>query len=436
MDPELAAAPGGPPVPVAPLMTLLEAQECLTHIKAHYQDFWRYLKEFHDRQGWGVLGYASFKECIQQEFAFTPRRAYQLLDALEVVTTLASEPGFTPGQLAAITERQARELKPLPPPLRVTIAQQVDFTATPVRELHRIVRRAKAAIVEQRPARVAPPPTPALLAAPLHGALYRGDCRAILPTLPPASVQLVVTSPPFNVQWDYGDGGAGDDLPLAEYQALLAAVFAECQRILRPGGVLAVNLPPSIQTRTPDGQVAQRAYPSAGWAALHLLEHGWLPREERTWVKMRPNTAGYATTTAIGNYCNPHPRHCTERIIEVSNGQYQITGRGPRWPGTEAEWGSYLELCKDVWFLEPGRARRGEPLAFPDELVRRLLYLYSNAGDVVLDPFAGTGTVGRVARAHDREAWLIEQNPAYWPRCEAVLRGTPGNGPRGDPDGL
>ena len=71
--------------------------------------------------------------------------------------------------------------------------------------------------------------------------------------------------------------------------------------------------------------------------------------------------------------------------------------------------------------MKPGRAKRGEPLAFPDDLAARLLRLYSNPGAVVLDPFAGSGTTGRVALLHGRVAWLIEREPSYWPRLEAVI---------------
>ncbi len=81
----------------------------------------------------------------------------------------------------------------------------------------------------------------------------------------------------------------------------------------------------------------------------------------------------------------------------------------------------YMELLKDVWPLPHGRAKRGDPPAFPDELVRRLVLLFSAPGDIVLDPFAGTGTVGRVARLQGRRAWLIEREPSYWPRILAAI---------------
>src|SRR5207249_1985906 len=103
-------------------------------------------------------------------------------------------------------------------------------------------------------------------------ALYRGDCLAILPSLPAASVQLVVTSPPYNVGWAYADDGAADARPLADYLAFLREVLRELARVLRVGGVPGLNLPPPIRTRD------DRAYPLGAWAQMHLHEAGWLLR--------------------------------------------------------------------------------------------------------------------------------------------------------------
>jgi DNA modification methylase len=101
--------------------------------------------------------------------------------------------------------------------------------------------------------------------APIADTLFRGDCRQILPQLSRASVQLVLTSPPFNVSWNYADGGASDTLSLPEYKALLKDFLTGAARVLRPGGVLAVNLPPTIE------QDEYRAWPIAAWFQMQLL---------------------------------------------------------------------------------------------------------------------------------------------------------------------
>jgi DNA modification methylase len=95
--------------------------------------------------------------------------------------------------------------------------------------------------------------------------LIQADARAL--PLADELAALIVTSPPYNVGWGYFD--YDDDLPLAEYHALLDDAFRECWRVLRPGGTLALNLPPTIRTAT------ERAYPLGAWAQLHLREAGW-----------------------------------------------------------------------------------------------------------------------------------------------------------------
>jgi DNA modification methylase len=245
-----------------------------------------------------------------------------------------------------------------------------------------------------------------------QGTLYRGDCREVLQTLPEGRAQLITTSPPYNTGWNYGDGGAGDRRPLPEYLDLLAAVLGGCYRVLRPGGILALNLPPSIRVGN-----EHRAWPLAAWAQEQLRHTGWLLREPLMWLKAQQNGIPYAASTAFGGPSNPYLRPTHELVLLASKGDYRLTGK-KSWPQAPD---GYINWLKDTWVLPPGRARRGDPLAFPDELVSRLIQLYSEIGNVVLDPFAGTGTVGRLGRALGREVWLIERESAYWQRLEALL---------------
>lgn len=252
--------------------------------------------------------------------------------------------------------------------------------------------------------------------------LYRDDMRLVLPELGAGSVQLILTSPPFNCNWDYA-GRQDDNLPLAEYHGLLRTLILGARHVLRPGGVLAVNLPQTIMVyEDPERKIrACRAYPIGSWFNLEQITMGLLPREPIVWVKSKGDVEVRATSTAIGAYSNPYLRPCHEMILLASKDDYRIPGRASRWPGADSDWGGYLEVCKDVWPLSPGRATRGEPLEFPDDLATRLIKLFSNVGDVVLDPFAGKGTTGRMARLLGREAWLIERVPKYWPDLDMVI---------------
>jgi len=67
---------------------------------------------------------------------------------------------------------------------------------------------------------------------------YSGDCLEILPTLPAESVQHIVTSALYKIGWAYGDDGASDRRPLADYLDFLTRALVGCYRVLRPGGVL------------------------------------------------------------------------------------------------------------------------------------------------------------------------------------------------------
>jgi adenine-specific DNA-methyltransferase len=240
--------------------------------------------------------------------------------------------------------------------------------------------------------------------------LYRGDCLAILPTLPERSAQLIATSPPYNVGYDYADGGAADSLPLDKYLGLLRSFLGLAFRVLHTGGVLALNLPPTI--RTPD----YRAFPLGAWAQMELLSQGYLMSEPVCWVKSHGGNP-VAMTTAMGGPTNPYLRPTHELVIVGHREQYQVPGKTGRW-----DFEGYPEVLKDTWMLPPGSRRKGKALAFPGELVSNLVRLYSAPGDIVLDPFAGTGTVARIAKLLGRTAWLVERQAAYWDELEAVLQ--------------
>lgn len=257
--------------------------------------------------------------------------------------------------------------------------------------------------------------------------LYRGDCLEVLPTLPADSVQLVVTSPPYGVGWRYADDGSGDLPTEAAYWALLTGFLDGALRVLRDGGVLVLNLPSDIHVGAEHGWgEGHRAYPIADKVRCHLFDErprGWLLHQLVIWNKGREDAdESEARGPVRGNACNFHFRACHEELLLASKRSYRIPNRGPK------DWriDGYRDALKTVQRWPWGRAKAGEPLAFPDELVEWAVRLFSEPGDVVLDAFAGTGTVGRVARLLGREAWLIEREAAYWPRLEAVLgRGVP-----------
>jgi len=192
--------------------------------------------------------------------------------------------------------------------------------------------------------------------------------------LPDASVHLMVTSPPYNVGKDYDD-----DFSLDEYLAFLRRVWAEVYRALVPGGRACVNV--ANLGRKP--YIPLHSFIIEQWLAL-----GALMRGEIIWNK----AASSAGSTAWGSWtsaANPTLRDVHEYILVFSKGRFRRPAKGRKSTITREE---FLELTKSVWTFPAESARKvGHPAPFPVELPRRLIQLYTFAGDVVLDPFVGSG---------------------------------------------
>jgi len=130
--------------------------------------------------------------------------------------------------------------------------------------------------------------------------------------------------------------------------------------------------------------------------AFALQEDGWILRSRITWVKK----------TAMPESVKNRPTNATEEVFLFSKKpQYYYNPEGVR----EAS-GANLRNC---WILGPEPGSNGHPAAFPSELARRCMLLGSKAGDVVLDPFGGSGTTAIAAKETGRKAILIEINPKY-----------------------
>jgi DNA methylase len=319
----------------------------------------------------------------------------------------------------------AGDLARLPVDEQRVIASRLDLTTEPRRNVQELVRVCKAELARRRAEatqerrRLAVEAQPA--APPIRATfrLYRGDNRGILPTLAAESVQLVFTSPSFGVRWHYGDDGSSDDVSPDEKMAELVEFLPKIARVLRPGGILALNLPASIKPRDHPLRTFPLTSKVEDWLWDEGLRHGLLHRDTINWQHIGADGRPLATNTAFGAPSNWHARRTRENVILVSKDTYSIAGKH-EWPALF----DYLEVCKDTWLIGPGHARPGGPLAFPDELVRHLVDLFSEPGDVVLDPYAGTGTTARVSLAMGREAWLIEREESYLPALEALAQGT------------
>lgn len=214
--------------------------------------------------------------------------------------------------------------------------------------------------------------------------------------LPDESVHLMVTSPPYNVGKDYDE-----DLGLDEYRKLLCDVCTEVYRKLVVGGRACINI----------ANLGRRPYiPLHSYIIHDMQEIGFLMRGEIIWDK----AASAGASTAWGSWMsakNPAMRDVHEYILVFSKGTMSRDGRGRKSTITRNE---FLEYTKSIWsFPTESATRIGHPAPFPVELPYRLIQLYTFEGDVVLDPFCGSGTTCIAALKTNRHFMGFDDNPEY-----------------------
>ncbi|HKF92213.1 MAG TPA: site-specific DNA-methyltransferase [Acidimicrobiia bacterium] len=239
-----------------------------------------------------------------------------------------------------------------------------------------------------------------------------GDARD-MQAVDDCSVALVVTSPPYFAGKEYEAALGEGHVPgsYLEYLAMLRDVFAECRRVLEPGGRIAVNV----------ANLGRKPYRSLAGDVVQILQDdlALLLRGEIIWQKAR----GATGSIAVGSYlsaANPVLRDVTERVVVASKGRFdravsraEREQRGLPFENTISK-EEFFASTLDVWEIRPEHARRvGHPAPFPVELPERLIQLYTYRGDVVLDPFLGSGSTAVAAVRADRRYVGYDTDPAY-----------------------
>ncbi len=258
--------------------------------------------------------------------------------------------------------------------------------------------------------------------------LYAGDARRVLHGLPAASVNCVVTSPPYYWQRDYQTAGQfGLEPSIQGYVDNLRETFAELRRVVANDGTVFLNLGDTYYSAKgrPHGDDAKhkarrfglRAVDGPGlglprksligipWrVALALSADGWTLRSAIVWVR---ETAIPEPTAKD----RPHRKH--EFIFLFS--------KQPRYYFDRSQLGGE----EDVWFIEPDRAAESRGLhyaPYPRALVNRCVRVGCPVGGVVLDPFVGGGTTMSAALDLGRSVVGIDLNPDFCAGVRDQLR--------------
>lgn len=206
--------------------------------------------------------------------------------------------------------------------------------------------------------------------------LDRIFCKSseIMSEFPDNSVHLMVTSPPYNVGKEYDE-----NLTLEEYRNFLKTVWKETYRVLVPGGRACINI----------ANLGRRPYiPLHAFIIENMHDLGFLMRGEIIWNK----ASSSSPLTAWGSWLsakNPTLRDIHEYILVFSKGTFTRDSLGRKSTITRD---GFLEFTKSVWTFPAEPATKvGHPAPFPVELPYRLIQLYTFEGEVILDPFIGSG---------------------------------------------
>lgn len=268
--------------------------------------------------------------------------------------------------------------------------------------------------------------------------ILRGDVRRRLAELPDGSVQACITSPPYWGLRDYGhDCQLGLEQTPEDYVAGMVGVFREVRRVLADDGTLWLNLGDSY------GQGKQLQ--GIPWrAALALQADGWCLRQDIIWAKPNPMpesvkdrcTKAHEYVFLLSKFDRylydvaaiAEPAIHAGHVVKASDPETAKNAAKGKYGATAVGFTQHDTVVGDtrnrrsVWTVSTKPYAGAHFAVMPEALAEPCILAGSRPGDLVLDPFAGSGTVGVVALRHGRDFIGIEINPEYAALAEARIR--------------
>ena len=239
----------------------------------------------------------------------------------------------------------------------------------------------------------------------MQNQILQGDCLARLASLPDASVDLVFADPPYNLQLEGALSrpdqsmvdAVNDDwdkfASFADYDAFTRAWLTECRRVMKPQASLWVI----------------GSYHNIFRVGTALQDIGFWMLNDIVWRKANP----------MPNFRGRRFTNAHETLIWAARSQadrnytfhYDVLKSGNEDVQVRSDW--FIPLCTGGERIKDDKGRKAHPTQKPEELLARIILSSSNPGDLVLDPFFGSGTTGAVAKRLGRHYLGIERDPAY-----------------------
>lgn len=230
--------------------------------------------------------------------------------------------------------------------------------------------------------------------------IHCADSSVFLKEIPDNSIDIVLTSPPYNFDKDYATYEDRQDFDYY-FNEFLFPILDECYRVLKEDGRMIINVMPAFKDYIPTHHLITK----------YLIDKGMIWKGEIIWEKNNYN----CNYTTWGSWCSPSSPYLKTswEFVEVMC-KSDLKHYGEK-ENITIEPNEFKNWVYAKWSIAPekGNTKYNHPAMFPEELVKRLLKLFSYKHDIVLDPFNGAGTTTKVSKVLLRRFIGIDISEEY-----------------------